>query len=289
MRMIDDFEQGGGGIGYRYMNVPATTPATPSTPVASPTPVTAGSAIGSSTNNMSLYDIFQNINNRTQYQSGPAATGPVPVPAFQNPGGGGYNREYLGTREALLNPVSGTNQLQRSIQSFLDPNSAYVRNARQRGVEMAATRGGVNSSIAAGASERAAMESIQPFVQQAVDVDQQKYKLMAEDYLAQQGYAAQFGLADKNNAMQAALAQYNGGLQMSLAQQRANTENWLSEQNFGRALFGQTFSNSMGMLGMIQQYGLEDPELYTPEVLSGYTNFFQQNMGDLLNRYFGGS
>lgn len=238
---------------------------------------------------MSLYDIFQNINNRTQYQSGPAATGPVPVPAFQNPGGGGYTPTYLGTKEALLNPVSGTNQVQRSIQSFLDPNSAYLRNARQRGVEMAGLRGGVNSSIAGGASERAAMEAIQPFVQQAVDVDQQKYKLMAEDYLAQQGYAAQFGLADKNNAMQAALAQYNGGLQMSLAQQRANSENWLSEQNFGRALFGQTFSNSMAMLGMIQQYGLEDPELYTPEVLSGYTNFFQQNMGDLLNRYFGGN
>jgi len=238
---------------------------------------------------MSIYDTFQNINNRTQYQSGPTATGPVAVPAFQSPGGGGYNAEYLGTREDLLNPVSGTNQVQRSIQSFLDPNSAYIRNARQRGVEMAATRGGVNSSIAGGASERAAMEAIQPFVQQAVDVDQQKYQLMAQDYLAQKGYSAQSALADKSNAMQAALAQYNGGLQMSLAQQQANSENWLSEQNFGRALFGQTFTNSMGMLNMVQQYGLDDPELYTPEVLSGYTNFFQQNMGDLLNRYFGGN
>lgn len=141
-------------------------------------------------------------------------------------------------------PLSGTQQVQQSLQTFLDPNSDYMRNAAQRGVEMAATRGGVNSSIAAGASQRAALEAAQPLVQQAVSIDQQK--------------------------------------------QNAATENWLAQQNFGRALFGQTFNNSMGMLNSVQQYALEDPELYTPEVTSGFTNFFQKNMNDLLSRYFGG-
>ena len=207
---------------------------------------------GTTGNTMSLYDVFNNMQNQVQYSTS--------APAFN------YTPEYLGTRDDLLNGPSGTQQVQRSIQSFLDPNSAYLQNARQRGVEQAATRGGINSSIAAGASERAAMEAIQPFVNQAVQTDQQKYQLMGQDYLAQQGYKAQ--------AM--------------LAQQQANTENWLSQQNFGRAMFGQTFSNSMGMLNLIQQYALDDPELYTPEVMSGYTNFFQQNMNDLLSRYFGG-
>lgn len=282
-------ETGWGGGGYPVLPLPITTPATPSTPVAAPTARPAGTAMGTTANNMSIYDIFRNMQNRTQYQAGSAATGPVNVPAFQAPNSAGYTPQYLGTKEQLLNPMSGTTQVSRSLQEFLSPNSAYIQNARQRGAEQAQMRGGINSSIAAGASERAAMEAVQPLVSQSVAVDQQKYQLMAEDYLAQQGYAAQSGLADKNNAMQMAIAQYNGGLQMSLAQQRANSENWLSEQNFGRALFGQTFSNSMGMLNMVQQYGLEDPELYTPEVLSGYTNFFQQNMNDLLGRYFGGN
>ena len=240
---------------------------------------------------MSLFDIFGNIQNQTQYTNASNANPlyNVTMPTLNYSGGGGYTPNYLGTREDLLNPVSGTTQVSRSLQEFLNPNSAYIQNARQRGAEQAALRGGINSSIAAGASERAAMEAVQPLVNQAVDVDQQKYQLMAQDYLAQQGYKNQNILADKENALQAQLAQYQGGLQMSLAQQQANTENWLSQQNFGRALFGQTFSNSMGMLNMVQQYGLEDPELYTPEVLSGYTNFFQQNMNDLLGRYFGGN
>lgn len=281
---------GGGGGSYPSVTLPITTPATPSTPVSAPTTPAAGAAMtGTNRNAMSLFDVFGNIQNQTQYtnasKSSPLYN--VTMPTLNYSGGGGYTPNYLGTRDDLLNPVSGTTQVSRSLQEFLNPNSDYMRNAAQRGVEMAATRGGVNSSIAAGSAQRAALESVQPFVQQAVDVDQQKYQLMAQDYLAQQGYQAQSLLADKNNALQAALAQYQGGLQMSLAQQQANTENWLSQQNFGRALFGQTFSNSMGMLNMVQQYGLEDPELYTPEVLSGYTNFFQQNMNDLLARYFG--
>lgn len=263
----------GGGAGVPAISLPVTTPATPSTPVPAPTtaPGVPGGAMATRPS-MSIYDVFKTINNKTSYG---ASSGGVPL--VQAPNTGGYSGTSLASIEQLMNPVSGTTQVSRSLQQLLNPNSAYIQNARQRGAEQAQARGGINSSIAAGASERAAMEAVQPLVQQAVDVDQQKYKLLAEDYLAQQGYRAQSALADKS-----------GALQMALAQQQANSENWLSEQNFGRAMFGQTFANSMGMLNMVQQYGLEDPELYTPEVLSGYTNFFQQNMNDLLSRYFGG-
>ena len=263
----------GGGTGVPAVSLPVTTPATPSTPVPAPTtaPGVPGGAMATRPS-MSIYDVFKTINNKTNYG---ASSGGVPL--VQAPNTGGYSGTSLASIEQLMNPVSGTTQVSRSLQQLLNPNSAYIQNARQRGAEQAQARGGINSSIAAGASERAAMEAVQPLVQQAVDVDQQKYKLLAEDYLAQQGYKAQSALADKS-----------GALQMALAQQQANSENWLSEQNFGRAMFGQTFANSMGMLNMVQQYGLEDPELYTPEVLSGYTNFFQQNMNDLLSRYFGG-
>lgn len=152
-----------------------------------------------------------------------------------------------GMQQTTSAPPVATNTIdmvQGNLQALLGPGSDYIENARRRGIEQAATRGGVNSSIAAGAAERAALEAAAPLAQQAISIQ-----------------------ADQNN------------LQM---------QDWLAQQNFGRALFGQKFSNSMGMLNMIQQYALEDPELYSPEVASGFTNFFQQNMDDMLSRYFNG-
>lgn len=137
---------------------------------------------------------------------------------------------------------SGASRVTGSLEQMLSPTSAYIQNARQRGLEQAATRGGINSSIAAGASERAAIEAAAPLAQQALQLDQA-------------GINAQY-------------------------------EDWLAQQDFGRSLFGERFSSSLEMLERIQQYGLEDPELYTPEVLSGFTNFFQQTMNDMLRRYF---
>ena len=144
---------------------------------------------------------------------------------------------------AMPRAVSGTTQVMSSLEQVLGANSPYLANARRRGAEVAATRGGINSSISAGASERSALEAAMPLVSQGVGIDQQNQQV---------GY-----------------------------------DNWLAEQNFGRALFGQKFNNSLGMLNQIQQYALEDPELYTPEVTSGFSNFFQQNMNDVLQRYFG--
>lgn len=136
---------------------------------------------------------------------------------------------------------SNINAVKGTLESMLAPGSSYIDNARQRGMELAATRGGINSSIAAGAAERSAIEAAAPLAQQALTLAQQE-----KDY---------------------------------------QMEDWLANQNFSRALYGQKFSNSMGMLNAIQQYALEDPELYTPEVMSGFTNFFQQNMNDMLSRY----
>ena len=152
--------------------------------------------------------------------------------------------QRVGSASALPRPaVSGTSQAMSSLEQVMGANSPYLANARRRGLEVAATRGGINSSIAAGSSERAALEAAMPLVQQGLAIDQQA--------------------------------------------QQVQYDNWLSEQNFGRALFGQQFTSSLGMLNQIQQYALEDPELYTPEVISGYSNFFQQNMNDILQRYFG--
>lgn len=136
-----------------------------------------------------------------------------------------------------------------SLDAMLNPNSSLIQNARQRGMEVAATRGGINSSIAAGAAERSAIEAASPLAQQAVGIQQTR--------------------------------------------EGVNADNWASTQNFNRAFLGQlgtsSFNSSLGMLEAIQKYAMDDPELYTPEVTSGFSNFFTRNMNDIFGRYFSGS
>lgn len=138
----------------------------------------------------------------------------------------------------------GIDTVKGNLESLLSSGSSYIENARRRGAEMAATRGGINSSIAAGAAERSAIEAAAPLAQQAAALDQQ-----AQDYQMQ---------------------------------------DWMAQQNFGRNLFTQQFGSSLDMLNSINQMALMDPELYTPEVTSGMSNFFQKNMNNILKNYFGG-
>lgn len=149
----------------------------------------------------------------------------------------------LNTPAPFAGAPSTQTQVQESLDFFMNPNSEYMRQARQSGMNTAAQRGGLNSSIAAGASQR-----------EAIGV---------ANGLSQQALALQ---SDRDNVM---------------------NQEWLATQNFGRAMSSIPYANSMSMLNTIMQYGLEDPQLYTPSVLSGLQNFFQGNMNDTLARYFG--
>lgn len=139
-------------------------------------------------------------------------------------------------------PATGI--VQTSLEAMLNPNSTYIQNARQRGMEVAATRGGINSSIAAGAAERQAIEAAAPLAQQAINIQQSREGAIMQEWMAQQG--------------------------------------------FGRNLINQKFGSTLDMLNNIQQMAMMDPELYTPEVTSGLTNFFQKNMNDVIKRYLSG-
>lgn len=158
-----------------------------------------------------------------------------------------YGTQPASATPAYQQNLRDPNELvQSSLEAMLDPSSSYIRNARQRGAEYAASRGGINSSIAAGASERAAIEAAAPLAQQALAIQSQRENTQAE--------------------------------------------NWLSEQNFNRSIQGQLallpVQSSFNMLNMVQQAAIQDPALYTPEVTSGYSNFFQKNMKDILGNYF---
>ena len=139
--------------------------------------------------------------------------------------------------------------VQSAISAFSDPNSRLIQDARRRGMEYANTRGGINSSIAAGAAEREALGTAMQGATQALNIDQQREQQLWNE--------------------------------------------WSTQQNFNRAMFGQlaqgAFSSTLNMLQSVQQYALEDPELYTPDVVSGYSEFFTKNFNDIFSRYFSGS
>lgn len=136
-------------------------------------------------------------------------------------------------------------ELSQSLEHFMNPNSDYIQNARRRGMEVAATRGGINSSIAAGAAERSALDAAIP--------------------LAQSSMASRLG------------------------QEQALLQDWASQQGFNRDMAAMPFTNSMEMLKGFTAASMADPQLYSPEVVSGYTNFFNRTMQDMMERYFGGS
>ena len=142
---------------------------------------------------------------------------------------------------------SGTAMVTDSLETMLDPNSAYIQNARQRGIEHAATRGGVNSSIAAGAAERAAIEAAAPMASAAVQLEASRENRAFEEFMA-----------DRN----------------------LNNE-------FQQTLAASTISNSYNLLNTLQQYALNDPTVFTPEVISGYSNFFGQNTQNIINKLLG--
>jgi len=160
-------------------------------------------------------------------------------------------QNYFNMSQPVANPLANRDynaEVQNSLDYFMNPNSDYMQQAKQQGLNLAAERGGINSSIAAGASQRSAIETAMPLAQQALGMQGQRDAAVSED--------------------------------------------WLSSMNFSRQLQGQLamapLNSSMDMMSQLSQYALQDPELYTPAVMSGFSNFYNQNMNDILSRYFGG-
>ncbi len=135
-------------------------------------------------------------------------------------------------------------QVQGSLDYFMNPNNRLVQMARQEGARQAAERGGINSSIAAGASERAALEQAQ-------------------------------GLAV-------------GATQIQGQRDAAQLNDWMDSQSFSRSLAAMPYQSSMEMLKYLTTASINDPAVYTPSAVSGMSNFFNQNMDDILKTYFGG-
>jgi hypothetical protein len=79
-------------------------------------------------------------------------------------------------------------------------------------------------------------------------------------------------------------------LKTKLQSDAAFQQNWLSSQDFTRqfnaALSMIPINTANQFMQTIQQYAIENPEIYTPEMISGMQNFFTQSMSSLLNQFF---
>lgn len=114
----------------------------------------------------------------------PPRRDPAPQPAPHQPAsapshahGGGHEQSwsespYMGKYEewASTKPykrkVRPNDTVKHQMETLLDSDSRYITQARQSGREFAASRGLLNSSIAAGAAERSAIEAALPIAQQ---------------------------------------------------------------------------------------------------------------------------
>ena len=96
----------------------------------------------------------------------------------------------------------GTMTVEGRLEGLLDSDNPYIANARQRSAESSASRGMQNSSIAAGAGERAAIESSLPIAQQD-----------AETYFTQQleNLGAQNDMVQLNTSEGAETNRFNTG------------------------------------------------------------------------------
>jgi hypothetical protein len=163
----------------------------------------------------------------------------------------------------FMRQVTPNELVANQLQGLLESNSPYMQNARQRGVEYAASRGGLNSSIAAGASQRAAIEAGMPIAQSDAGV----YR-------------------DANQGNFESLSQLR---QMRVA---GELENWLSSETYNRDFNGRLamipINSGADMLQYITQRALEDPAVYTPDVISGFNNFFNLNMQNMFRNFFSG-
>jgi len=163
------------------------------------------------------------------------------------------------------NPQGGfspVNVVTDTLGQIIDPNGAYMRNAQRRGLEQAATGGNrAGGSIAGGAAQRAMMEAAQPLVNNALQLQGQR-----------EGFAFQ---GEQNQ------------LERNRDYTQAQLQNWMDSNKFNREFYGalsmMPIQSAYQLNSLIQTYALENPSVYTADVISGMTNFFNQNFSQILS------
>lgn len=141
-------------------------------------------------------------------------------PSSVNTAGTTYDPAKVNRNGTTYDPTTQSvqdNQLtSNQLTGLLSGNSKYMQDARQQGLEQAARSGLLTSSIAAGNSERSAIQAGLPIAQ---------------------ADAARFGtVADQNMAATNTAGQFNAGANLSASSTDANATNQAGQFNAGSAL-----------------------------------------------------
>lgn len=171
--------------------------------------------------------------------------------------------------------VAGNELVSNQMNSLLSDSNPYIQNARQRGVEYANSRGLMNSSIAAGASQRAATEAALPIA----SADAAAYRSAGD-----QTYGAGSRLRELDVASRLADRSRMFDVQ---------AQDWLANSAFNREFNGTLamlpIASSMDMWNGLLQLAASDPAIFTPTVLAGYQDFFQLGIDEYMSRYLQGA
>jgi hypothetical protein len=231
---------------------------------------------------------------------------------------GSANRAY--TRDVTQNELSGN-----QMTGLLAQGGQYIGNARQRGLEQAASRGLLNSSAASGSAERAAIEAAMPMALQQANA----YEQAAGQNLQ---YLNQYLSNDQNNSAQLNAAQMAAGAQSASDWARAQSalqlqreqnafggeqnqldrqqqvgrdmfalggQNWMENNNLNRGmqsaaygtalgLYGQGMSNIINLPNQLFSSGLMGEDYFAnPEEMSNFFGGFYQAYSPLLQGTFG--
>lgn len=124
--------------------------------------------------------------------------------------------------------VQGNQLVSNQLTDLTSGNSAYIRDARQQGLEQAARSGLMTSSIAAGNSQRAAIQAALPIAQ----ADASRFGSVADQNMAAGNQAKQFNAganlnvatSDANAANAAGQFNANAGNQMTATNMAAKNE-----------------------------------------------------------------
>jgi hypothetical protein len=208
-----------------------------------------------------------------------------PQGSIQHPTGTGYT-----TRDVDPNALVST-----QLNNLLRSDSPYVTQARGSAQRQAASRGLLNSTMAAGAGEAAAIQSGLPIASQdAATYGQTDADNMAaaNEFLLNQGqWATQQNIANTSAAAARANAELNYRANMAqLAQQGSQWDqdfaregeqydtDW--EREVQRAILGNQLGQQTGLNASLYNTIFSNPEyMRDPSGSSGMMNFWQNDFG----------
>jgi hypothetical protein len=236
-----------------------------------------------------------------QYSYGSSRVG-----GYTNLPGGIYNAGNSGRDNAYVRDVQGDELVAQQMAGLLAHDSPYLQQARLGAIQGANARGALNSSIAGGAAEAAAIQAAMPIAQS----DAEAYRNAAaqnQQYLNQilaerMGNETAIGTAN----IGANASRY--ATDMSLQRQRENLAYSGEQQGLDRAfadylarmgysnqaqrdafnLAGNLFGQQQGFNYNASLQGMENPFiLQNPEAFGGFMDWANQGMGGVLESLLG--